>query len=203
MCLLTMMLTVPSLSQMRRPQRRFGPPRSQRPQRPSRAERAKRIEQAKKQAKEQARIQATREALEATNAQWRIIQPRLTKVKELQKQANIAVTIKNAAWVTTTTTTQKGGASPVTETDRQYENWGYKRPWESNAGLVGAEKACEALVVLLESNTATDQQKKEAMAMLRRAKEEAGKQLVQARQELREVLTFRQEAILLMMGWLN
>lgn len=218
-CLLITILPSQSLSRMQRPPRRLP---ARRPPRMSRADRLKRIEQAKEQAREQALC----EALEATKRQWRVILPPLRKVRELREQAKISVGINNAAWVTTTETTRtrrQGGAGgyggtsvpgrpgaagmtsggPATQTTRHYENWRWKKAWEGKTKLTKQEKACEELIGLLESDSSTDEQKRQKMNALRQAREEARGELAKAQQELRQVLTLRQEAMMVMMGWLN
>ena len=76
-----------------------------------RMERLKRVrEQAMaksmKQSMRQATEQSFREALQASDTQWRIIMPKLMKVDDLQKEARVAVGIRDARWVTTTETSR-------------------------------------------------------------------------------------------------
>jgi hypothetical protein len=169
-----------------------------RPQRISKAERAAMIEQAKKDAKEQ----AIKEALQATRQQWKKILPRLRKVSEFRKQAVMAPEIKEAAWITKKETI-KYNDGPVTTQERIYEDWSWKKSWDGKNKLTQQEKACEDLITLLDSDNATDVQKKEKMNALRRARKEAEKELAKAQQKLQEVLNHRQKAIMFMMGWLD
>ena len=159
----------------------------------------------------QAENQAFREALEATNAQWGVIKPRLRTLLDLRDEAKVAVAIRPASWVTIPETSQSDGggasgatsSSPVTQTTRRYEDWSWRRPWKERSKLTRAEQACEDLVSLLEKGNATDQEKREKMNALRQVKEQTNKELLIARQELREVLTFRQQARLVLMGVLD
>lgn len=187
-----------TLSQFQRPPRRYQRYIGRRPQRISRAERAAMIEQQQKEAEEQ----AIKEALQATSQQWKKILPRLRKVSELRKQAGMAPEIKDGAWITKKKTIKyKDG--PVTTQERIYEDWSWKKSWDQKTELTQQEKACEDLIILLDSDNATDVQKKEKMSVLRMARKEAEKELANAQQELSEVLPFRQQAIMLMMGWLD
>lgn len=197
MCLLVTLFVGQALSQI---QRRRRPARimDRISQRPPKAERKANIEQARKEAKEQ----AVKEALQATNQQWEKILPRLRKVRELRKQAGMAPEIKDAAWITKKKTI-KYQYGPVTTQERIYEDWSWKKSWEGKTELTQQEKACEDLITLLDSDNATDVQKKEMMNALRRARKEAEKELANAQEQLSEALTPRQKAIMFMMGWLD
>lgn len=197
-CLLITIFAGQTLSQFQRPRRRSTMMTGRRPQRPSRADRKAMIEQAKKEAEEQ----AIKEALRATRQQWNKILPGLRKVSELRKQARLAPEIKEAAWITTKKTIKyKDG--PVTTQERIYEDWSWKKSWDQKTKLTPQEKACEDLIALLDSENATDVQKKEKMDALRRARKEAGKELAKAQEQLSEALTPRQKAVMFMMGWLD
>ncbi len=196
-CLLITLFAGQTLSQI---QRRRRPARmmDRISQRPSRTDRKAMIEQAKKEAEEQ----AIKEALQATRQQWNKILPRLRKVSELRKQARMAPEIKEAAWITMKKTIKyKDG--PVTTQERIYEDWSWKKSWDGKTRLTLQEKACEDLIVLLDSDNATDVQKKEKMNALRRARKEAETELAKAQEQLSEVLTPRQKAMMFMVGWLD
>jgi alpha-galactosidase/6-phospho-beta-glucosidase family protein len=152
------------------------------------------IEQAKKQAQEQ----ATMEALKATDQQWQVILPRWRKVQELRQQARISAGINDAVWITEIRTR----GSNTQETHR-FEDWSWKKPWEGKSELTKQEKTCQELLDVLENKNITEDELRLKIDALRQAKQEAAKQLAQARQELCEVLTFRQQAILVMMGILD
>ena len=176
-----------------------------------RMERLKRVrEQAMaksmKQSMQQAREQSLREAMQAGDAQWRIIRSKLMKVDDLQKEARVAVGIRDARWVTTTETSRgnrAGSSTPVTNTTRSYEDWSYTKSWERETEHTRAQRACDELVALLEADDATDEHRAEKMNALRQARQQAAKELAAAQQELRKVLSLRQQATLVMMGLLN
>ena len=65
------------------------------------------------------------------------------------------------------------------------------------------EKATEELQAALEDEGTTPEQIKERLTAYREAREEARKELAKAQEELREVLTLRQEAQLVLMGTLE
>ncbi len=83
--------------------------------------------------------------------------------------------------------------------------WGWSGPlWRlADRELTEGEKICERLIVLLEDKNSKDEQIKQEVAALRRARENAAKELVEARQELGEMLTSRQQAKSVLTGLLN
>lgn len=169
------------------------------------------MREAMKQSRQQATEQSFREALQAGDAQWRLILPKLMKVDDLQKEAKVAVGIRNARWATTTETLRGNRAAsnagtsntPGTNTTRRYEDWRWTKSWEQETELTIAQKACDELVALFDSGDATDEQKTEKMNALRQARQEAANELDVAQQELRKVLNLRQEATLVLMGLLD
>jgi hypothetical protein len=172
----------------------------------SRQMREQAMKEAMKQSRQQAREQSLREALKVKDAQWPVVRPKLMKVVALRDEAKVAVTIKEAREVTTTETVRGDRSSsgrPETTTTHSYEDWSYSRSWELETKLTRGQKVCDELVALLETGTATDEQKIEKMNALRKAREDAAEELVLAQEELRKVLSLRQEATLIMMGLLN
>lgn len=69
--------------------------------------------------------------------------------------------------------------------------------------LTEGEKTCEELLKLLEDKNSKQQDIDQKIEALRRARENAAKELAKARQELREVLTARQQARLVLTGLLD
>ncbi len=69
--------------------------------------------------------------------------------------------------------------------------------------LTEGEKTCEELLLLLEDKNSKQADVDQKVDVLRRARENAAKELTKARQELREVLTVRQQARLVLMGVLD
>jgi len=128
------------------------------------------------------------------------------KVDDLQEEAKVAVRIKDAREVIATEMLRAGKAgssTPVTTTTRSYEDWSYTKSWERETDLTRGQKACDELVALLRAGDATDEQKAEKMNALRRARQQAAKELAAAQQELRKVLSLRQQATLVMTGLLD
>ena len=172
----------------------------------SRQMRKQAMAEAMKKSRQQTREQSLREALKARDAQWPVIRSKLMKVDDLQEEAKVAVRIKDAREVIATEMLRAGKAgssTPVTTTTRSYEDWSYTKSWERETDLTRGQKACDELVALLRAGDATDEQKAEKMNALRRARQQAAKELAAAQQELRKVLSLRQQATLVMTGLLD
>ena len=135
-------------------------------------------------------------ALKPTEERWKLIKPKLEKVRQLSKQARSTIGASLAG-------SSSGGAgarpnAPI---------WQWKRPWKDKAPseLTEAQRIAKELVALVERKNTTPEAFRRKMAALRKARSEEAelkRQLTEARRELREVLTTRQEAALVLMYWL-
>jgi hypothetical protein len=81
--------------------------------------------------------------------------------------------------------------------------WGRPSSRKKSSELTEGEKIAEELLGLLEDDNSESEKIKQKMDALRKIRQDANMQLVKARQELREVVTPRQEAKLVLMGWLD
>lgn len=83
--------------------------------------------------------------------------------------------------------------------------WKWLKPSASKGPgqLTKGEKTCEELLQLLEDKNASQEAIKKKVQAVRNVREEARKKLVQAQQELRKAVTDRQEATLVLMGYLD
>jgi len=153
-----------------------------------------RIESAKKA------DESMKQALRVTEWQWKVIKPRLDKVEYLSKQARVSITPASFR-------RSRGSGSPNNQQSvpKVEEGWKWSKAWEKkNPGeLTEGERACEELLLLLEDKDSNQEEIEQKVEALREVRKEAGKQLAQAQQELREVLTFRQEATLVLMRLLD
>ena len=134
-------------------------------------------------------------ALGETEEQWKLIQPKLKKVIDLWYQANSTV----GAGVSL------GSSSGRTEASLPKLQW--ERPWKYKPlfELTEAQRLARQLRTLLEKKGTTPQVFRRKIAALRKARSkeaEIQKQLAEARRELSEGLTTRQEAVLVLKGWL-
>jgi hypothetical protein len=133
--------------------------------------------------------QRMQEALGATDQEWKVLGPRVMKVQELSRQA--------------------GGGGRGMMFGRGMRGGpggpGGNRPGGRgmNRELTAVEKVQEELQTLLENTAATPDQIKPLLTKLRTAREEAKRNLAKAQQDLRLVLTVRQEAVMVLMGMLD
>ena len=130
-------------------------------------------------------------ALGETEEQWKLIQPKLKKVIDLWYQANSTV----GAGVSSNSQT---ASVPKAQ---------WHRPWKYTPlfEMTEAQRLARELRMLLEKKSTTPEVFRRKVAALRKARSEQAeiqKQLAEARRELREILTTRQEAILVLKGWL-
>ena len=169
-------------------------------------------EEQRKAAEEQEAI-AMQQALGANDEQWKIIEPRLKKVKHYREQAFIGTkppfqgNFSNFG-------TGPGGAQGFGGFSGGFQ---FQAGGSSQGAMVpnstgrqdfdgpvsDGEILCEEIQRLLMDPQATPEQVSQKLAALRIAREKARKQWVAAQQQLREVLNFRQQARLVLMGLLD
>lgn len=139
-------------------------------------------------------------ALGTTKEEWKVIKPKLEKVEAIRGRAWSLVGMSLVG-------SSGGSASSGSNRSPSVPTWQWRRPWKDKApsDLTEAQKLAKELIALVEKNNTTPQAFKRKMAALRKARSkeaELRRQLSEARRELREVLTTRQEAVLVLMQWL-
>lgn len=135
-----------------------------------------------------------KEQLEITDAEWKVLQPRFQKVTELQRQ-----TAGGGRGMMGMMMGGRGGRGgqggrPGQEGQQRGPRPGGNQPQNE------VQVASEALRTLLDSENPSSDQLKAKLAALRGAREKANQKLVAAQGELRQLLTLKQEASLVMMG---
>ena len=176
-------------------------------------EQRKAMEQQRKAMEEQEAI-ALQQTLGASDEQWKVIEPRLKKVKRYREQAFIGTKPPFQSNFSSFSTGpggtqgfvggfgggfqfQAGGFGPggtfQTIPGRQ----------DSDGPLSDGEILCEEIEMLLNDPQTTPEQISQKLDALRIAREKARRQWIAAQQQLREVLDFRQQARLVLMGLLD
>ncbi|MHC4495989.1 MAG: hypothetical protein ACYSYM_09215 [Planctomycetota bacterium] len=140
--------------------------------------------------------QRMREQLGATEQEWKVLGPRVTKVAELGRQAS---GFGRGGMMFGMGGRRGGPGGPGGPGGSRFGG----RPGAPDREQSAVEKAQEQLRTVLENDSATPDQIKTQLTVLRTAKEKAKQQLAAAQQELREIITVRQEATLVMMGMLD
>ncbi len=163
----------------------------------------KRIEQLEKRSRTESAKKADesmKQALRATERQWKVIKPRLDKVEYLSKQARVSM-----APASFRRSRGSGGPNNQQSVPKVEEGWKWSKAWAKKAPseLTEGERTCEELLLLMEDKDSKQEEIEQKVEALREIRKEASKQLAKAQQELREVVTFRQEATLVLMRYLN
>lgn len=208
-----------------------------------RVERENKLRQVRKEAGKRS-DESIKQALGATEEQWKVIEPKFKKVRTIMHEARVSIApVSYAAGGSSSGggkssyregTGRYGGAAggsasaggsagaggsggvggrwtPLKDTNSEetrswnQSGWKWLRPSanKSPGKLTKGERICEELLDLLQDKGANPEAIRQRVDALRNIREKAERQLVKARQELHNVLTPRQEATLVLMGWLD
>ena len=170
-------------------------------------------EQQRKAAEEQEAI-AMRQALGANDEQWKVIEPRLKKVKHYREQAFIGTKSPFQSNFSSFSTGPGGGQGFSSGFSGGFQfqaganGQGVMVPTStarqnSDGPLSDGEILCEEIERLLYDPQATPELVGQKLDALRIARDKARRQWIAAQQQLREVLDFRQQARLVLMGLLD
>ena len=204
-------------SRSTRPQRMPGQPNFERLRGMSHEEKMKYFrqlaEEQRKAAEEQEAI-AMQQTLDANDQQWKVIEPRLKKVKRYREQAFIGI---QSPFQSNFTSFSKGpggaqGFRGGFVSGFQFQGGGggpggtfqsFPGRQDSDGPMSDGEILCEVIQRLLDDPKATLEQVSQKLDALCLAREKARRQWIAAQQQLREVLDFRQQARLVLMGLLD
>jgi hypothetical protein len=137
-------------------------------------------------------------ALGVTQEQWKLIRPKLEKVRDLRGRAHSTVGLLLSSSSASAAGSAQGPSVPA---------WQWNVSWKDKAPgeLSEAQRTANRLMALVDRQKVAPGALRRTMDALRKARRdeaEIKKQLAQARAELREGLTPRQEAGLTLLGWL-
>lgn len=146
-----------------------------------------------------------KQQLGADDEAWKVIEPRLTKVMELNRQTMMGGRGMFGMFGPRGMRSQRGGqgASQGQGPGGQQGNRPARFPGDENREPTAVEKAQETLSATLENASASPDIIKEQLTTLRAARVKAQQELAAAQQDLRQILTLRQEAVLVLSGMLN
>jgi hypothetical protein len=143
-----------------------------------------------------------KQQLGATDEEWKVIEPRLTKVMELNRDAMSGG--RGGMFGFGRMRGGPGGDQGNRAGDQGNRAGNRQRfPGQENREPTAVEKAAETLSTTLENQTASADTIKQQLTALRAAREKAKSDLAAAQQDLRQILTLRQEATLVVNGMLN
>ena len=140
--------------------------------------------------------QRMKEQLGADDEAWKVLEPRVTKVMDLNRQAQGGG--RGMFGMMGGMRGQRGGNNA----GGQGTQGNRRGPQQDPATMTPVDKAQEQLQTTLDNQSATPEEIKKNLTALREAREKAKQELATAQQELKKILTVRQEAQLVMMGQL-
>lgn len=147
-------------------------------------------------------MEGWKQRLGADDEAWKVIEPRLSKVMELNRD-----TMAGGRGMFGGMRGQRGdqaGQRGGDQAGRGGQQGNRPRfPEMENREPTVVEKAAETLNTTLENESASADQIKQQLTALRAAREKARADLATAQQDLRQILTLRQEALLVLSGMLN
>ena len=129
-------------------------------------------------------MERIKERLEAGDEEWKVLQPKLEKVMTLSREAGSGGGLR---MLFGGRGGRRGGATANAATQPES----------------AVAKAVRELQQTLENKEATPEQIKAKLTALRTAREKVKQELAKARAALQELVTQRQEAVLVLMGTLN
>jgi hypothetical protein len=175
-----------------------------------------RIREMQRMAQEQEE-QAMKQALGVNEEQWKVIKTKLDKVKACREQASVNIGLPFSSNFVSTTGSQQGGGfgggfqfqlggggggSNMMTPDSSFQSQSNFQN-QSNRRETQGERICRQLDALLNDINSSPEAIRLKTLELQQARANARKQLAQAQKELREALTLRQQARLVLMGILD
>ncbi|MCP4609992.1 MAG: hypothetical protein GY845_14885 [Planctomycetes bacterium] len=155
-----------------------------------------------------------KQILRATEKQWKAIEAKVNKVRELRSLANVSIKPRcigggygSMGGGRGGTVQKRDSAGGSSSHSHFYTFWRWSRPSQNKGfeNLNEGEKICEELFRLLEDKNSELEEIRQKMEALQkfRQKAKAKKELAIAQKELRQLVTPHQEAALVMMQLLD
>ena len=157
-----------------------------------------------------------KQALGVNDQQWKFIKPKLDKVKACRERSTVSIGPPFSSNFVSTSSQQGGGSSGgfqvqfggggggsnmITPGSSFQSQSSFQN--QSNRGETPGERICRQLDALLNDMNSSPEAIRQKTLELQQARANARKQLAQAQKELREALTLRQQARLVLMGILD
>jgi len=165
----------------------------------------KSLGQRQMQSQEQMQAMVTqnlKQLLGSTDEEWTVIGPKVLKVYTLASSSQSrGFNMRNLMGRNTAQGSTLSGAQANTQSNTQAGTQG--RGVDNRSMGATGDTTLEELQKLLESEDTTTTQIKNKVSEVRNAREKARQDLVKAQKELRELLTLKQEAILISVGLLE
>jgi hypothetical protein len=140
-------------------------------------------------------MEGWKQRLGADDEAWKVIEPRFVKVMELNRQTMAGGGMFGFGSMRGPRGGDQGGRGGQPGDRPRF-------PGQEDREPTAVEKAAQTLSTTLENQSASADQIKQQLAALRAAREKARQELAVAQQDLRQILTVRQEALLVLSGML-
>ena len=137
-------------------------------------------------------MELRKQTLGITKRQWKFIEPKYKKVETLRREKHVHIL-----------TRVHRNREKISSHWKKLTEDNYFRKAKIPAELTKGEKIAEELIDLLENEKSKDQEIRQKMDALQQAREKARKELPQAESELCELLTPRQESVLLLWEFID
>jgi len=152
------------------------------------------------EAMQQRLVEGIHQRLSATDEDWKVIEPLVKDVMQKQSEARIS----DFGGLGRMMFERKGGPGGQDQGQRSgAESQKGRTEGERGGGSRVQNPEVEALSQVLESTTATPDEIKAKLEALRQARAKREEDLQKAREALRDVVTVKQEAMLVLMGLLD
>jgi len=164
---------------------------------------------------QESRNLAIRQALRATDQQWSQLKPRLERIERLKAEADVSIDPGSfgggPTFVGGQTTFGGGWAGGFSGGGMASPGRNWSQSWSTGSPSTGkapgertrGDALCEELMGLLQGPSPSAAEVAGKVQALRRVREQARRQLAQERQSLRTLINPRQEAMLIVMGYLD
>lgn len=173
---------------------------------------------------EESKNNAIRQALNATDEQWRRIKPQLDLIERLKAEADVAIDPGALAWAPGFQGNAfsfgggfvgggggGGGLGTMDGTGRPGQSWSQYKSWswppasaDATPGeITDGEAICGQLGDLLRDGAASADEVAQKVAALRQIRQSARQQLARTRQNLQGMLTTQQQMPLIALGYLD
>ncbi|MCU0914740.1 MAG: hypothetical protein MUC88_09275 [Planctomycetes bacterium] len=145
-------------------------------------------------------MEGMKRRLEVDDQAWKVMEPRLQKVMQLNMQMNSG---RGGMMGMFGGMRGRGGPEGGPQGGPQGDRRGPMGPMGPMGDQTALQKETAKLQTLLESESTSADEIKKQLTVVRQAREKAKQELAAAQQDLKQILTVKQEALLVTMGQLD
>ncbi len=137
-----------------------------------------------------------KEVLGLSEERWKVVREKLVKIQQLRRHVYTRAKLDSA---------EGNQAAPAQSRSGRTAGYKWGKLWAKDTPdmLIEGEKVVDEIIALVDSPKPDPQKLREKMEILRRCRQQRREELPKAQQELRELLTVRQQAAMVLVGWLG